>query len=36
MGAKFPDAVDQGRRAFLRRSLLGGVATVVLVGCGQA
>lgn len=28
--------IDAGRRAFLRQSLLGGVATGVLVGCGQA
>ena len=37
MGKKnLDEAVDQGRRAFLRQSLLGGVATGVLVGCGQA
>ena len=37
MGTKnLDEAVDQGRRAFLRQSLLGGVATGVLVGCGQA
>ena len=38
MGKKnLDEAVDQGRRAFLRRvAFLGGVATGVLVGCGQA
>lgn len=37
MGSKSRSTeVDKGRRAFLRQSLFGGVATSVLVGCGQA
>ena len=36
MGSTKNQLVDEGRRAFLRHSLFGGVATGVLVGCGQS